>query len=32
MWSQTNRKGRIWIGRISFREDLLDSIQELLKF
>lgn len=28
MWSQVGEKGRTWIGRIPFRGDLLESIQE----
>lgn len=27
MWSQKGGRGRIWIGRIPFRGDLLESIQ-----
>ncbi len=28
MWSQTGKRGRIWIGRTPFRGDLLESIQK----
>ncbi len=28
MWSQKGERGRIWIGRIPFHGDLLESIQE----
>jgi len=28
MWSQVGEKGRTWIGRIPFRGDLLENIQE----
>jgi len=28
MWSQKGEKGRTWIGRIPFRGDLLENIQE----
>ncbi len=28
MWHQKGEKGRIWIGRIPFRSDLLESVQQ----
>jgi len=28
MWHQTGERGRIWIGRVPFRSDLLESIQQ----
>ncbi len=28
MWYQNGEKGRIWIGRVPFRSDLLESVQQ----